>query len=88
MDKMNTLAEAVGGDLRVAGVAHRPRIFRVDQHGDYSCLRHKLAQQFQPLADESIGEKCNPGDVATGRIEAGNQAIFNRVTAKKTQSEL
>src|SRR5262249_8682189 len=55
------------------------RTVRVREHGNCFCLRDELAQQLQSLRPQLTGQESHAGDVATRPIEAGDEAIPDRV---------
>ena len=66
---------------RPARLFARPRfrIVRVHQHADGRRLGHELAQQLQPLRPQHAGEKAHAGDVAARPVEAGDEAVPDRI---------
>ena len=52
---------------------------RVHEHGNCCRLGHELAQQLQPLRAQHAGEKAHARDVAARPVEAGDQALLDRV---------
>ena len=54
---------------------------RVHEHGDRGRLGHELAQQLQPLRPQHAAEKADARDVAARPVEAGDEAVPDRVAA-------
>jgi len=55
------------------------RTGRVDEHGDASCVRRQLAQQFQALCRQLTREKIDPCQVAVWPCQARDKAKLDRV---------
>ena len=62
-------------------------IGRIHKQADDRGLRHRLVQQLQPLRRQ-LAVKGHAGDVAARPVEAGDQAMLDRVVADvRTRSE-
>jgi hypothetical protein len=53
---------------------------RVHNHADRGRAGNELAQQFQSLCAQLTEEKIDAGDVAARPIEAGYEAVTDRIT--------
>src|SRR5262249_21874791 len=58
-------------------------IVRVQERADNAGSRHKLAQQLQPLCQQLPEEQSYSGHIPARPAEAGDQTIFDRVTARR-----
>ena len=67
--------------LHVASLRRGRRSVRVHERGNRRRLGHELPQQLQSLRPQHAAEKAHAGDVAARPVEAGDQALLDRVAA-------
>jgi hypothetical protein len=73
------LSDPAQGGLDVSQLRRSTGIARIRQHGNRRRLGHELAQQLQPLRSQHGVEEDHAGDVATRPVEAGDDAVPDRV---------
>ena len=65
--------------LHVSSLRLGFRSVRVHEHGNCRRPGHDLAQQLQSLRPQHAGKKDHAGDVAARPVEAGDEAVPDRV---------
>src|SRR5262245_15793611 len=54
---------------------------RVQQQGDLGRGRKNLSHQLQPLWQELLAERCDPGDVSSGPVPTGDEPKLDRISS-------
>ena len=67
------------GGLHVSSLPLGLGSVRMHEHGNCCRLGHELAQQFQSLRPQHVGDKDHARDVAARPVEAGNEAVADRI---------
>src|SRR5215813_5882132 len=71
----------LGRVLDVSQLRQGVREIRIHQKADEIDRGHELVQQAQPLRAQAQDQQVDPGDIATGSIEACDKADLDRVAA-------
>ena len=57
VEDLDLQPDGASSSFHVSHVASAVQIGRIDEHGNASCSRHQLAQEFQPLCRQLAAEK-------------------------------
>jgi hypothetical protein len=77
------LADSKRSGLHVSPFRLGTRMVRFHQHGNCCRLGHELAQQLQSLRPHLAGEKVHARDVGTRPVQAGDEAVPDRVAPSR-----
>src|SRR5262245_31332583 len=81
-DENDVQPEAVRCRLRGLDFDVRNRhAARAQQQGDLGRGRKNLSHQLQPLWQELLAERCDPGDVSSGPVPTGDEPKLDRISS-------
>src|SRR5262245_978387 len=75
------LTDSLRRSLHIHSLPHGFSRGRARQHGNRCGLGQKLPKQLQPFRAQHACEKAYASNVATGSIQAGHQAVLDRIAA-------
>jgi hypothetical protein len=67
--------------LYIGSLGDGLRHVRADKHSHRRRPGDELAQQFQPLGPEVTGDESHAGEVSARPVEAGDEAVADRIAA-------
>src|SRR5262245_50696479 len=81
LEQNEFLTDSLRRSLHIHSLPHGFSRGRARQHGNRCGLGQKLPKQLQPFRAQHACEKAYASNVATGSIQAGHQAVLDRIAA-------